>query len=174
MKLKITMLTLLVAIVLVACSSNEKNLTKENETQNIKELVHEYSIGNIKNQSASITSRQLVVTDKKNKLVYDLPGDEFFVSIAPYIDQTHPCTNHSLTGCQGEMSEKEFNIYIKDIDGDLILDEKMKSQSNGFIDLWLPRDKKYHITISHNGKKVESAFSTFEWDGTCITTMQLM
>ena len=48
------------------------------------------------------------------KLLYDLPKNEFFVSIAPYVNQTHPCTDHSLTSCQGEMIEKEFDVYIED------------------------------------------------------------
>ena len=71
------------------------------------------------------------------------------------------------------MVEEEFNVYIEDTEGNLILDETLKSQSNGFIDLWLPRDKTYRITIAHDGKTVESEFSTFKNDNTCITTMQL-
>lgn len=86
-------------LLISACSSNESpsssttqsNVPKENETQNIKELVHDYSVGNIPDQSASITSHQLIVTDSdKKQLTYELPKDEFFVSIAPYFDQTHP------------------------------------------------------------------------------------
>lgn len=177
MKLKITAVVLLAAVLLVACggeNTNKENSSKET-TQNMKELVHDYSVGNIKNQSASITSTQLIVTDSnKKELVYDLPKDDFFVSIAPYVNETHPCTNHSLTGCQGEMVEEEFDVYIQDNEGNVVLDENLKSQSNGFFDLWLPRDKTYHITIARDGKKVESSFSTFENDGTCITTMQLM
>jgi hypothetical protein len=180
MKLKmfaIFAVTLLAAIFLVACGgqgTNEESSLKENETQDIKELVSDYSVGNIENQSASITSQQLIVTEsKKSKQVYDLPENDFFVSIAPYINKTHPCTIHSLTGCQGEMVEEDFDVYIEDTEGNLILDETLKSQSNGFIDLWLLRDKTYHITITHDGKTVESEFSTFESDNTCITTMQL-
>ncbi len=71
------------------------------------------------------------------------------------------------------MVEKEFEVYIEDNEGNVIVNETMKSQANGFIDLWLPRDKKYHVTISNDGKMVESKLSTFENDGTCITTMQL-
>src|SRR5699024_10618850 len=97
----------------------------------------------------------------------------FFVSIAPYINETHPCKDHSLTGCQGELVEEEFEIYIQDTEGNIMVDDSWKTEANGFIDLWLPRDTTYQITINHNGKKVESEFSTFENDGTCITTMQL-
>ena len=43
--------TLLIAVVLVACggrSTNEENATKTSRTQNIKKLVNEYSVGNIR------------------------------------------------------------------------------------------------------------------------------
>jgi hypothetical protein len=45
-----------------------------------------------------------------------------------------------LTGCQGELVEKTFNVFIEDMDGNVILEKELESQSNGFIDLWLPRD----------------------------------
>jgi hypothetical protein len=72
------------------------------------------------------------------------------------------------------MAEKEFDVYIEDMDGKVIVDEKMSSHKNGFIDLWLPRGQKYQVTIGHAGKQVKSEISTYENDATCITTMQLM
>lgn len=77
-----------------------------------------------------------------------------------------------MTGCQGEMVEEEFEVYIEDTEGNVILDETLISPANGFIDFWLPRDKNYHVTISHDGKTIESELSTFEGDITCITTLQ--
>lgn len=71
------------------------------------------------------------------------------------------------------MVKKEFDVYIEDEEGNVILDEKMKSQPNGFIDLWLPRDKAYLVKIVYNKQTVESEITTFEGDNTCITTMQL-
>lgn len=154
-------------------ASNQK--VKESELINIKQLVSDYSNDNIKDQSASISSTQLIVTNRDNsQLSYVLPKDEFFVSIAPYIEQTHPCATHSLTGCRGELENKEFEVYIEDNEGNVIRNEKLTSNSHGFIDLWLPRDKEYHISIVQNGKTAESKFSTFESDDTCITTMQLI
>jgi hypothetical protein len=78
-----------------------------------------------------------------------------------------------LTGCQGELKEENFELYIEDEEGNVILDEAVQSQANGFFDLWLPRDKKYQIKIVNNGKMAESELSTFEGDGTCVTSMQL-
>src|SRR5699024_5715029 len=125
--------------------------------------------------SASITSKELIVTEKDDsESVYPLPENEFFVSIAPFINETHPCTNHSLTSCQGELVNKDFDIFIEDMDGHVIIDGTMNSEANGFIDLWLPRDKTYRLKITHESQEVESEISTFENDGTCITTMQLL
>jgi hypothetical protein len=81
-----------------------------------------------------------------------------------------------LTGCQGELVEEEFNVLIEDAEGNIIVDEKVVSQPNGFMDFWLPRNKTYQVKIEHlaSGKKVEAELSTFKDDGTCITDMQLM
>jgi hypothetical protein len=178
MKRKIVVATVLATVALGAyifTGGVERNSPNENkDTQSVKQLVDNYSSGNIKARSASITSKQLIVNEgEANSLTYDLPENEFFVSIAPYVDKTHPCATHSLTGCQGEMTEEEFNVSIVDKDGNKIMDKTLKSQSNGFIDLWLPRDKTYNITVEHNGKIAESEISTFESDDTCISTMQL-
>lgn len=71
------------------------------------------------------------------------------------------------------MVEEEFDVLIEDEEGNVILDETLTSQANGFIDLWLPRDKTYQVTITQNGKAAELELSTFEGDDTCVTTMQL-
>ncbi|WP_438350743.1 CueP family metal-binding protein [Paenibacillus sp. FA6] len=178
MRKKVLVATGLVVIALGAymfAGGVDRKASNETDTQDIKQLVHEYSASNIKNLSASITSQQLIVTEGNIKeLTYNLPENEFFISIAPYVKETHPCAIHSLTGCQGEMVEEEFDVYIADMEGNMILDQTMKSQSNGFIDLWLPRDKTYRITVEHDGKTAESEISTFKDDNTCITTMQLI
>lgn len=163
-----------VVIVVLLVINNEDQSPAGQEAENIKELVHDYSVGNIINGVASITGEQLIVTDSRgNETIYALPEDDFFVSIAPYVDETHPCTFHSLTGCQGEMVEEEFDIYIEGMDGSVLVDERLTSQANGFIDFWLPRDEEYNITIVHDDKMVQSTFSTFKSDATCLTTMQL-
>jgi hypothetical protein len=79
-------------MLLAACSgTDESNVTNGAEVENIKELVNDYSVGKINDQTASITSHQLIVTNSdKSQLTYDLPTEEFFVSIAPYINETHP------------------------------------------------------------------------------------
>jgi len=174
MRFKTIWLMLMILIFLGACGVTN-NVSKENEISDIKALVHDYSVGHIEDQTASITSTQLIVTENDDsEYVYELPDDDFFVSIAPFINETHPCTNHSLTGCQGEMVDKDLDFYIEDENGQVIVNETINTGANGFVDLWLPRDQTYRVKITYDGKKTESEISTFKDDGTCITTMQFM
>lgn len=172
MKKAVVMAAFFFLMLLAACSDRA---TKEDPTVDIRELVHTYSTGDFEDVSASITSHQLIVTDRnERKTVYELPEDEFFLSIAPYVETTHPCAIHSLTGCRGELAEKEFYVYIQDDKGNVIIDERMTSLENGFIDLWLPRNETFQVKIEYEGKVAESEISTFKGDNTCITTMRLL
>ncbi|MBM7542583.1 CueP family metal-binding protein [Amphibacillus cookii] len=144
------------------------------EAEQIKELVSDYSLGRHDDLDASITSHELIVNDQdNNERVYQLPEESFFVSIAPYDDETHPCAVHSLTGCQGELVNQTFNLSIEDQNGEVIVNDTVTSMENGFIDIWLPRDETFNVTIAKDGKSVQQEISTFEGDDTCITTMQL-
>lgn len=181
MKRKLGLTSLLLLMLLLAgCGTGEEahqtDTPAPNEVVDIKQLVHDYSIGKLTDEQASITSEQLIVTKSdESKVVYDLPKDEFFVSFAPYLNQTHPCANHSLTGCQGELADEEITVKITDKSGKVILDEVTQTQANGFIDFWLPRNETYQITITDkNAQTATLEFSTFEGDNTCMTTMQLM
>ncbi len=81
MKLKMAIIALIASVLLIGCNgnTNEESTAKDNDVKDIKELVHDYSVGNIEDESASITSTQLIVTDDKEKeTVYELPEDEFF------------------------------------------------------------------------------------------------
>lgn len=79
--------SVVLSLLLVACNSDSSSDIDVNE---LKEKVHEYSIGNFENINASITSDELIVTENGKDTTYNLPDDEFFVSIAPYVSYTHP------------------------------------------------------------------------------------
>ncbi|GAA0310373.1 hypothetical protein GGQ92_001605 [Gracilibacillus halotolerans] len=171
MKNSVAILISIICVILLGACSNDS----VHEPDEIKKLVQKYSIGEFENLSASITSTELVVSsENNNQKVYKLPSDEFFVSIAPFINTTHECAIHSLTGCQGELVEQEFHVSIKDEEGNTVLDQEMKSLNNGFIDLWLPRNQTFLVEIEYKGRIAKSEISTFEGDNTCITTMQLI
>ncbi|AJD92207.1 hypothetical protein JMA_28900 [Jeotgalibacillus malaysiensis] len=175
MKLKSLISLLITAIFLVACTGdNENNSQTQESSIDIKALINDLSTREVQAEQASINGKQLTVTEEDgSESVYDVSHEDFFVSIAPYVNQTHPCTYHSLTGCQGEMIEETFKVYIEDSEGNVVIDESMTTFENGFIDLWLPRNDTYQVEIQHGDKTVESEISTYEDDATCITTMQL-
>lgn len=173
---KMKILIILMVILTVFLSSCGKNEVADDtaELTSIRDLVHDYSIGNIKGESASITSSELIITKEDGKKVaIDISKEDFFVSIAPYIKETHPCQNHSLTGCRGELPNKEFHVLIEDAKGNIVIDENLTSLPNGFIDLWLPRNKTYNITIEYDGLVAKGKISTSYGSNTCITTLQL-
>lgn len=179
MKKSIFLLVVMLLLMMVAAcndsTSDESAPSNEEEAVDIKEMVNEYSVGEFEDVTASITSDELIVTDaNQEETTYELPEEEFFVSIAPFVQETHECAIHSLTGCQGELVEKEFDVYIEDEEGNVVVDETVTSFENGFLDFWLPRDKTYQVKIEYDGKIAESEISTFEGDNTCITTMQLV
>src|SRR5690625_1875278 len=175
MRLKTVAILILVSIFIVGCSNEKGNdeVKKANSTD-IKELVHDYTVGNAEAASASITSSELVVTDEnQNETTYDLPKNEFFVSIAPYINETHPCDIHSLTGCQGELVKEDVKVHIENSSGEGILDEMKQTEANGFIDIRLPRDDTIKATRTQGQKKPTAERTTVEGGETCITTRQL-
>lgn len=97
--------------------------------------------------SASITSTELKLSDGEQ--IYTLPlGNKFYLSFAPYEWRTHPCFNHSLSGCQGEMPNKPFTVKVTDSKGAVIVQKEMQSYRNGFIGVWLPRNMEGTLEVS--------------------------
>lgn len=176
MKGKLLAMLLVISALSAGCSQENANNEAQapQESVDIKELVNDYTVRKAKAASASITSSELIVTDEDEKVTtYDLPEDEFFVSIAPFVNTTHPCDIHSLTGCQGELIEEDFDVHIEDSEGNVVLDEVKTTEANGFMDLWLPRNDTFTVTITQDTKETVSEITTFDQDNTCITTMRL-
>lgn len=169
MNVKAILLALFSIALLAACG------TSSEDADDVRALIDDYSAGEFTDDhQASITSSELIITNEdESEETYDLPDDEFFVSIAPFKNETHPCEIHSLTGCQGELVDADFDMLVKNQEGEVIVDETMNSGKNGFVDLWLPRDETYNVEIQYDEQTVKSEISTFEDDYTCITTMQL-
>ncbi|HEI8292536.1 TPA: copper-binding periplasmic metallochaperone CueP [Citrobacter koseri] len=122
--------------------------------------------------TASVTSTDLKLSANGETYTFPL-GEKFYLSLAPYEYQTHPCFNHSLSGCQGEMPDSWFDVNVTDRNGTVLIHKKMKSYQNGFIGLWLPRNTEGMIEISHEGKKAAYSFKTANDSQTCLTDLQL-
>ncbi len=101
-------------------------------------------------------------------------NDQFLLSIAPYVNQTHPCTYHVPTGCQGEMVGEVLQLVVRDVaTGEVLIDDEVKTQHDGFIDFWMPRGGDYEFAFTKNNMAVTEVLSTKGNSRTCITTMQL-
>ncbi|ATM94478.1 Uncharacterised protein [Yersinia frederiksenii] len=122
--------------------------------------------------SASVTGSELTLSDGQQQYSFPL-GDKFYLSFAPYINQTHPCFNHSLSGCRGELANTTFDVKITDKTGKVIMQDKLTSYQNGFVGVWLPRNTEGTIEVSYQGLKAVSPFATQTESQTCMTTLQL-
>ncbi|MCQ1056619.1 CueP family metal-binding protein [Photobacterium sp. ZSDE20] len=101
--------------------------------------------------------------------------EEFLLSIAPFENVTHGCTFHVPTGCQGEMVNKAMTVEITDTQTNEVVQSGMvKTQKDGFIDFWMPKNGNYQFTFTYQGKTATEVLSTKGNSRTCITTMQLI
>lgn len=123
---------------------------------------------------ASVRIDQLELSTNEGSSAMDMPKDKTYVSFAPYVDSTHPCTFHSLTTCQGEMRNAPIHIKITESGSNRVLvDERVKTFDNGFYGVWLPRDIEGKIEVTHEGKTGSADFSTKANGATCVTDLKL-
>src|SRR5699024_10821623 len=97
---------------------------------------------------------KLLMTSQKTSFLYRFPHSLM----------KHILDIHSLAGCQGELVNEDLEVQIENSSGEVILDEKQQTEANGFLDLWLPRDDTFNVTITQDGKKTTSEISTFDGD----------
>lgn len=176
---KIIALTLLIisSFLLSACTTQEEESLKTLGLDSLtsEEILAQLADGRIvpSGYAVSVYDDKLVVITEDNQFELPMPEDYFYLSVAPYINQTHPCLIHSATGCQGEMVNETIHIEFVDTDGFVILSKIVTTQSNGFIDLWLPRDKEGTLTVRYNDLSASRTLSTYHDDPTCETTLKL-
>jgi len=123
---------------------------------------------------ASVRVDHLVVSDGQEEVAMGLPEDRFYLSVAPFVDETHDCFYHSLTTCTGELGGEEVEVTIVDDAGEVLVDEQTNTFDNGFVGFWLPRDIDGTLTVSYDGRVGEVDFSTRDDSPTCVTTLQLV
>ena len=126
---------------------------------------------------ASIRLDHILVTDLATKTESEVPlnGDEYYLSVAPYVTQTHPCFFHSLTTCLGEQRNTPMELTVTEVaTGEKVIDESVTTYDNGFYGFWLPKGKDYEVTFTANGKTGTQIFTTNDNFGTCATELQLV
>jgi hypothetical protein len=122
---------------------------------------------------ASVREDAVLLGDGTTEVLVPLPDDVYYVSIAPFVENTHECYFHSLATCQGELVDESVQVRITDADGDVLIEETATTYTNGFVGYWLPRDIEGTIEISQGDLTGSVPFSTSEGDPTCVTTLQL-
>lgn len=78
-----------------------------------------------------------------------------------------------MSSCQGEFPQTKFNVKAVDQSGNIILDMPISTLKNGFMELWLPRDRTINLTIEGLNRSVSDVIKTSDGSNTCITNMQL-
>lgn len=123
---------------------------------------------------ASVRADELLLSSDDQEVVVDLPDNQTYVSIAPYLTSTHDCFYHSLTTCQGELDNEDIQVTITDeATGEVLVDEATTTFDNGFIGFWLPDDVTGLIEVSYQGHTGSTEFSTTDDGATCVTDLHL-
>ena len=122
---------------------------------------------------ASVRPDKVILGDGQSEVSVPLTDKGFYLSIAPFADQTHECYFHSLATCKGEMAKKDVHVTIKDASGKVLVDEDATTDTNGFVGFWLPRDISGTVTLTADGKTGTVPFATGKEDATCLTTLQV-
>lgn len=103
----------------------------------------------------------------------ELPAKQMVVAIAPYMNQTHPCKTHFMSGCQGELVNTPVSVLVKTQAGKTVMNKTVKTLPNGFLELWLDRNQTYQVTLKTGGKITTGTLNTQAGSDTCVTTMRL-
>jgi len=125
---------------------------------------------------ASVTATSLQLQDDaERKAELPLPEDQFYLSVAPFVETTHECSFHSLTTCRGELRSREITVSVVDSGSGEVLEEGPRTtHDNGFIGFWLPRGITAELTCTLEDYTGVASISTqAEDDLTCLTSLQL-
>jgi len=123
---------------------------------------------------ASVRADELLLSSDDQEVVVDLPDNQTYVSVAPYITSTHDCFYHSLTTCLGELDNEDIQVTITDeATGEVLIDEQTTTFDNGFVGFWIPDEATGTIEITHQGRTGVTEFSTTEDGATCVTDLRL-
>jgi hypothetical protein len=123
---------------------------------------------------ASVRVNELLLASGDEQVVLALPQDEFHLSIAPYLTETHECFYHSLTTCVGELGNEGFHVTITDdASKNVLFDGDVTTFENGFFDVSLPAGLDITVLVDDGERSVELPLGTRADDATCVTTAQL-
>ncbi|GGL95204.1 hypothetical protein GCM10010840_36620 [Deinococcus aerolatus] len=102
-----------------------------------------------------------------------LARQQMVVAVAPYVNQTHSCKTHFMSGCQGELVNTPVRVLVRNQAGKTVLDRRMRTLPNGFVELWLDRNQTYRVSLTSGGKAAAGTLTTHAGSDTCVTTLRL-
>lgn len=183
------------ALILTACSAGTSEVqSSDSASGSPTEILAAYDLGDLSTTDlidhldsmpvddrptdfvASVRPSQLLVTAADGtESSLPIPDDLFYLSVAPYINDTHECHFHSLTTCLGEIGNQEVRVKIVDQEsGGVVVDQALTTFDNGFVGVWLPKGINAEVTVEYDGLTGSQEISTrTEEDATCVTTLQL-
>jgi hypothetical protein len=125
-------------------------------------------------QTVSVQDATLVtVSADGHEAEAPLPTGVRYVSIAPYVTQSHDCFWHNLATCRGELAGTTAHFTITADDGEVLADQEVPLGANGFAGFWLPADAAGTISVEQDGRTGAVPFTTTPGSPTCITTLQI-
>ena len=170
-------ITVVSVITLIVTNNNNKTFLEKEGLDGLTtvEMVNKLEAKTLdpNNYNASITATELNIFTSIKTYTFDVPDDLFYLSFAPYINQTHPCGTHSLVTCRGELKNTTFYVLIKDDLNEIIFDQAVTTGSNGFAGIWLPRNMTGTIYVEYNQFSATTQIETYESSNTCLTTLKL-
>ncbi|MGV8845361.1 CueP family metal-binding protein [Tessaracoccus sp.] len=122
---------------------------------------------------ASVRYGEVMLDDGTTQASLPLEGDDFYLSVAPYVTRTHECYFHNLGTCQGELASTDVHVTITSEDGEVLVDEDATTYANGFIAFWIPQDITGTVRITQDGRSGEVPFSSDAEGATCLTALQV-
>lgn len=123
---------------------------------------------------ASVRSEELILSNQAGEVTLAMPEDRSYVSVAPFVSQTHDCYYHSLTTCVGELDNEPVEVSVFDEEtGTTLVDGPATTFDNGFAGFWVPRGSAGTITVNYQGLEGTTEFATGTEDATCITDLRL-
>lgn len=143
------------------------------DKSNVIELIEKLENNDFPDElSASITEEQVLIYFKEDTYEIDIPENVLYISFAPYLTYTHDCFRHSLTGCQGELVNKDMLIKVYSQNEELIFSRQENTGDDGFIGLFLESNQTYKIEITYENTQVMFMVQSGT-SQTCYSELQL-
>ena len=72
------------------------------------------------------------------------------------------------------MVQQTFSVKAVDQDNKhVLIDETITTLQNGFLEIWLPRNRGIMVSIQRGDLNAKGVIETFPGSKTCVTTFQL-